>query len=380
MAALTWILMLHLKLPEQLFKHVDELFPALLKLLSDPVEDVVRLDLEVLGRISQNETYFTMFMSSLIQLFSTDRTLLEDRGSLIIRQLSFFLDPEKIICAFANILENETDLEFASLMIVNLNLICLTSPEYTDLRSRLKALNTEEGKQLFMVLYKSWCHSPVATFSLCLLSQAVCYSSATSMPLHPYSPCSFLFLSAQYEHACELVFKFANMELTVGFLMELDKMIQLLESPIFTNLRLQLLEPEKYPYLYKSLYGILMLLPQSSAFHTLKNRLNSVSSLTQLHMLPNSELVPSQNETVGEIDVDFAALLDHFDSVQKKHQVVRTNIFQERSLFSSSADFLSTRSKERKVVDASSSSSAPKKQTDINSFKNTNVANDDFDQ
>lgn len=50
-----------------------------------------------------------------------------------------------------------------------------------------------------------------------------------------------------------------------------------------TDLRLQLLEPEKYPFLYKCLYGVLMLLPQSSAFAALKNRLNSVSNIGFLH-------------------------------------------------------------------------------------------------
>lgn len=50
-----------------------------------------------------------------------------------------------------------------------------------------------------------------------------------------------------------------------------------------TDLRLQLLEPDRYPYLYKCLYGLLMLLPQSSAFAALKNRLNSVSAIGLLH-------------------------------------------------------------------------------------------------
>jgi len=49
-------------------------------------------------------------------------------------------------------------------------------------------------------------------------------------------------------------------------------------------LRLQLLEPEKYPYLFKCLYGLLMLLPQSSAFVSLRNRLNAVSSMGFLHI------------------------------------------------------------------------------------------------
>jgi hypothetical protein len=43
-------------------------------------------------------------------------------------------------------------------------------------------------------------------------------------------------------------------------------------------LRLQLLEPDKYPYLPKCLYGLLMILPQSSAFVSLRARLSVVHS------------------------------------------------------------------------------------------------------
>lgn len=72
--------------------------------------------------------------------------------------------------------------------------------------------------------------------------------------------------------------------MTLPMLIQIDKLVQLLESPVFTYLRLQLLEPERYPYLYKCLYGLLMLLPQSSAFAALKNRLNSVSAIGYLHV------------------------------------------------------------------------------------------------
>lgn len=49
--------------------------------------------------------------------------------------------------------------------------------------------------------------------------------------------------------------------------LQVDKLVQLLESPIFLRLRLQLLEVDSpsYPALLKSLYGILMLLPQVSS-------------------------------------------------------------------------------------------------------------------
>jgi len=74
--------------------------------------------------------------------------------------------------------------------------------------------------------------------------------------------------------------------MTVNMLIQIDKLVQLLESPVFTYLRMQLLEPERYPHLYKCMYGLLMLLPQSSAFAALKNRLNSVSAIGYLHIAP----------------------------------------------------------------------------------------------
>jgi len=35
----------------------------------------------------------------------------------------------------------------------------------------------QDGQVLFTILYKSWCHNPVAVFSLCLLAQAYEHAS-----------------------------------------------------------------------------------------------------------------------------------------------------------------------------------------------------------
>jgi len=50
-AVLRWIYHLHLKMPSQMFLHVDETFPVLLKTLSDPSDEVVLLSLEVIAEI-----------------------------------------------------------------------------------------------------------------------------------------------------------------------------------------------------------------------------------------------------------------------------------------------------------------------------------------
>ncbi|KAF2197521.1 ARM repeat-containing protein [Delitschia confertaspora ATCC 74209] len=264
-AAIAWLIMLHRMAPGKILSVEDGTFPALLKTLSDPSEAVVTRDLLLLSQISRNsdDSYFTSFMVNLLKLFCTDRRLLETRGNLIIRQLCLTLSPERIYRTMADCLEKDEDVEFASIMVQNLNNNLITAPELADLRRRLRNLDTKDGQSFFVTLFKSWCHNAVATFSLCLLAQA-------------------------YEQAYHLLQIFADMEMTVNMLIQIDKLVQLLESPVFTYLRIQLLEPEKYPHLYKCLYGLLMLLPQSSAFAALKNRLNSVSPIGYLHIAPRT--------------------------------------------------------------------------------------------
>ncbi|KAH6566183.1 hypothetical protein BASA60_009594 [Batrachochytrium salamandrivorans] len=277
-AAIDWLSMLHQKAPEMVMHSSDQrTFQALLGTLSDLSEEVVKRDLQLLAQISHHsdDQYFTNFMDNLLTLFSTDRRLLETRGNLIIRQLCFSLNPERMYRSFAELIEKEEDIEFASTMVQNLNLILVTSPELAELRRRLKNLESRDGSALFATLYRSWCHNAVAVLSLCLLAQA-------------------------YEHASHLVSTFGDLEITVPLLVQIDKLVQLLESPVFTYLRLQLLEPDRYPHLFKCLYGILMLLPQSSAFATLRNRLSSVGPLISLYNTPNGlGTIPTATNLTG---------------------------------------------------------------------------------
>ncbi|KAL4748293.1 hypothetical protein BDW72DRAFT_205739 [Aspergillus terricola var. indicus] len=308
-AALSWLIMLHRKAPKKVAAFNDGIFPALLKTLSDPSETVVTKDLQLLSQISRNseDSYFKLFMVNLLQLFSTDRNLLEIRGNLIIRQLCLNLSPERIYRTLADCLEKEDDIEFASIMVQNLNNNLITAPELSELRKRLRNLDSKDGQTFFVALFRSWCHNAVSTFSLCLLAQA-------------------------YEQAYNLLQVFAELEMTVNMLIQIDKLVQLLESPVFTYLRLQLLEPERYPYLYKCLYGVLMLLPQSSAFAALKNRLNSVSNIGLLHTGPRLSTMASTSTSGAstydrtssrlkqrdENSIRWVDLLDKFKSVQEK--------------------------------------------------------------
>ncbi|XP_026182024.1 protein VAC14 homolog [Mastacembelus armatus] len=341
-AVLKWLYHLYIKTPRKMFRHTDSLFPMLLKTLSDESDEVILKDLEVLAEIASSpagqtdqggscdstdnklklkvpegvtpgqqhsskagdlspstpsmNSYFYKFMINLLKRFSLERRLLENRGAFIIRQLCLLLHAENIFHSMADILLKEEDLKFASTMVQTLNTILLTSAELFQLRNQLKDLRTQESCALFCCLYRSWCHNPVATVSLCFLTQ-------------------------NYKHAYDLIQKFGDLEVTVDFLIEVDKLVQLIESPIFTYLRLQLLDVENNPYLIKALYGLLMLLPQSQAFQLLSHRLQCV---------PNPELMRTVNvpkyvdsKRPSHTQMDYSELLQHFDRVQSKHLEVR---------------------------------------------------------
>jgi len=310
--------------------------------------------------------HFKLVINAILKLFASDRMLLESRGSLVIRKLCVLLDAESVYMLCASILssscesssgdvlieenkvspDDEDDdtssrtwtgsntestvvfsIEFISTMVQTLNLILLTASELHGLRVLLaKTFNevevdseeihfsnpgdentgTKDGVQVFETLFRCWCHSPVATFSLCLLARS-------------------------YRVAFSLVQKFSELEVTVGFLMQIDKLVQLLESPIFVHLRLQLLDVESphHAPLLKSCYGLLMLLPQSDAFRSLNDRLTTVCNLRDNLGIPPTYTSRTSSPRLGAMPRRQLELLTRFDEVMDLHRKMRGREVQQ---------------------------------------------------
>lgn len=300
-AALRWVAMLLGVCPDRVRAPacVEPLLSALLSNLLDTGDgDVLKLNLEVLARLAVTDLHFlsSRVLVDLVRLFGSHRVLLEQKASFILRRLCLLLDPRLVYLMLAGILENEPNREFASLLVELLNLLLLTSLEAADFRDGLRGCAapvpvvdgaaaaspmlssvTDSGKpasnstadqqlqqqwplddplSIFVRLFRTWSVNPLATISLCLLCQA-------------------------YGTASQIVSALAETQVTVGLLMQTDKLVQLLESPVFLATRMHLLQPERpdTAHLLRSLYGLLMLLPQGTAFTTLRERLHAVTSL-----------------------------------------------------------------------------------------------------
>lgn len=298
-AALDWLAMLHKKSPKQLLDHSDDTFTTLLKALSDSSEEVIHRDLQLLSEISfeSDDENFSLFMLDLLDLFKKDQKLLETRGNFILRQLCISLDSKRIYQTLSKVLEKENDVTFVGIIVQILNNNLITAPELSSLRKQLRNLEDKKDWELFSTLFRAWSHNAPAALALCLLAQA-------------------------YQLAYSVLQIFVDFEITVNVLVQIDILVQLLESPVFTRVRLQLLEPDKYPYLYKCLFGILMLLPQSSAFNTLKNRLSSINVINNIASCQeNSDSNSKPIDATGlSKNIKWGSLLQRFRSVQQDHE------------------------------------------------------------
>ncbi|KAF8389952.1 hypothetical protein HHK36_024472 [Tetracentron sinense] len=178
---------------------LNDIFDTLVKALSDPSDEhfqMVLLALEVHSSIARDPQHFHHLFASLCQNFRVDNSLLEKRGALIICRLCVLLDPERVYRELSTILEGQTDLDFATIMV--------------QLRGLLKqSLVNAADKDLFVSLF--YC-----------IFVIVC-----DLPLQAYQHASFVIQSLLEE------------DMNIKFLVQLEKLIRLLETPVFAYLRLQ---------------------------------------------------------------------------------------------------------------------------------------------
>ncbi|KAF4686909.1 PtdIns(3,5)P(2) sythesis regulation factor [Perkinsus olseni] len=238
------------------------------------------------------------------------------RYRLIIRHLCCHIDVERFYRHIAlNLQRDEDDAEFKSIAVYLFNWILLTAPETNTLRDVLHAdANTREALSftwqqltdlaassdttdwnkkklpLFVRILVPWMSNPASALSLCLWV-------------------------GRYDLACKFVGIIAEDQGSIGSvpwsvrkgidrtvsqstppadstdgaepLLQLDQLVHLLESPVFTRLRLELL-PNSYlieapdrkkrqQSLLDCLVGLVMLVPQNTrAFKLLKERLDVV--------------------------------------------------------------------------------------------------------
>ena len=163
------------------------------------------------------------------------------------------------------------DLAFVSNFAQQLGIVFFSAPETEQFREVLKDSIGFKGDtvvdgrraRLFHILLHTFSHNIVATLSFCLWGGAFLTASTYLQKIDPLDVSLMLYL-------------------------EIDQLIDLIERPLFRHLHLRMLECEDDPYqegsgamLFRTLKSILMLLPQSTSYMILKERLTSMARYRQ---------------------------------------------------------------------------------------------------
>ena len=163
------------------------------------------------------------------------------------------------------------DLAFVSNFSQQLGIVFFAAPETEQLREILKdcigfkgtSVRDERRARLFYILLYTFSHNIVATLSLSLWTGAFLTASSFLQKIDP-------------------------LDISLMFYLEIDQLIDLIERPLFRHLHLRMLECEDDPckegsgaMLFRTLKSIMMLLPQSTSYIILKNRLLSVARFRQ---------------------------------------------------------------------------------------------------
>lgn len=254
--------------------------------------------LEILdGNRAQSKSRDRGVFAALIQLHAHNHQLLADL-SRVIQIMCSLQPPEFVFVSFAMemdlfvrqslqrfdaVLDEEKtddtinrrvlspDLNFVSSFVQQMSHVLLATDETKELRELLRDCIGKESKserdkrrtKLFHILLYSFSHNLAASTSLCLWAGAYRTASCFLQSIDP-------------------------LDINLVFLLEVDQMVELLERPLSRHLHLRMLEADENPHsegsgamLFRTLALILMVVPQSTCYRILRDRLVTISRFRQ---------------------------------------------------------------------------------------------------
>ncbi|CAD8103694.1 unnamed protein product [Paramecium sonneborni] len=262
-SALIWMKHLLEIYSESLFPTIEDILTKLIDKLADSESAIVQNIMDVLANISMHNQYFEIVIDKILMMLHKNQDQQEKKGDQIFKKLCSLLNPQQVYFTItAKLLEiySDNDVLFISNTVQALTNLLISEKELQSLRNILRNLKHEKdekqrqhNQEIFETLYRTFCYNSMSVITLCLLSE-------------------------EYELAYNIIISFSEVEVNQYILLEIAQLINVLETPVFIFLRLQLLEYDSHPFLMKCLFGLMMLLPQGPAFNTLRHRLKNVSN------------------------------------------------------------------------------------------------------
>jgi vacuole morphology and inheritance protein 14 len=98
----------------------------------------------------------------------------------------------------------------------------------------------------------------------------------------PISALMFCIIAGYFELSFNVLLNFGNVTLGVDYVAQFQIIINYIENHIANDLRMKLLEPLNNIDLVRTLYGILLILPQGVEYDMLSNRMKGIETLIEM--------------------------------------------------------------------------------------------------
>lgn len=167
------------------------------------------------------------------------------------------LNLKKIFSLLIDSLNKINDFYFIYQIDEYINYYLISTPRIEGLTKDLiqyGKYHLKEDKDFYEKIYRILAYNPICLLVFCIITE-------------------------YYELSWNLIINFSKIKFDDSYYMHLSEFVHLIENTQFNHIRMLLLNPQKNIYLTKTLYGILMLLPQGKAYNILSDILYSIKSL-----------------------------------------------------------------------------------------------------
>ena len=263
---LEWTNQLYNQFESKLFGNEEIYIEKLVNIIPNSNKNILTQIMKTLCLICDKQPEFVDYIINLIiKLFSTEQNLINLYGIKVLKSLSKTIDSFTIFKIFCDNLLKSNDIFFVMKITKILNLFLLSENECQNIRNELSKKkpisldnnnkeninNSKSDYNLFEKLFYLWAFNPFMTVLLSMY-------------------CNY------FELSYYLTLELSKIKLQENDYIELCQIIQIFESSIFNSVRVKLLRPKKNIFLVKTLYALLMILPQTNSFDSLNNRIKSV--------------------------------------------------------------------------------------------------------
>ena len=269
---LEWTNQLYNQFESKLFVNEDEYIRKLVHIIPENNKNIIVKILNTLCLIcSKQPSYIDSVINLIIQKLYKCQDLIPSCGIIILKTLSNTIDIFNIVTIISDQLLKTKDIDFVIKLTKTLNMFLLSDNKCQKLinelsKKRYMLFKSNENNNsindknkidnnLFEKLFCLWAFNPFMTVLLTMY-------------------CNY------FELSYYLTLELSKMNLQESDYIELCQIVQIFESSIFNSIRIKLIRPKKNIFLVKTLYALLMLLPQSNSFDALNSRIQSVKALS----------------------------------------------------------------------------------------------------